>query len=121
MLERAEAADLDMVLGSRLSKNSPSALRRVLDRPGWLGTFIMTALINHWYGKQFTDIIGSRLYRTEALRKDPIASYGKAFDFEIVSSLCERKAKIEEVLIYGTGLIAGRCRSRRDPRPTRCA
>ena len=99
LLERAEAEDLDMVLGARLSKNSPSALRLVLDRPGWLGTFITTALINYWYGKQFNDIIGSRLYRTEALRNDPIASYGKAFDFEIVSSLCERKAKIEEALI----------------------
>jgi glycosyltransferase involved in cell wall biosynthesis len=99
LLELAEADELDMVLGSRLSKNRPSAFRLVLDRPGWMGTFITTALINYWYGKQFNDIIGSRLYRTEALRKDPIASYGKAFDFEIVSSLFERKSKIKEALI----------------------
>ena len=99
MLDGAEADGLDMLLGSRLTHRAETAWQLVRERPGWLGSLITTGLINFWYGKHFTDIIGSRIYRTEAVRNDEITSYGSAFDFEIVSRLCKRGVKIEEMPI----------------------
>lgn len=99
MLALAEKEGLDAVFGSRLysiKKNIISVRRLIKERPYYLGTLVTTFLINLFYGKRFTDIIGTRLYRTSSFRKIGVESRGIAFDFEVVSKLCKRGFKIKE-------------------------
>ena len=103
MLFLAEEDNLDAVFGSRLysiKKNMISVFRLIKERPYCLGTLITTFLINFFYRRRFTDIIGTRLYRTSSFRKIYIESRGIAFDFEVVSKLCKRGFKIKEVPVY---------------------
>ncbi len=99
MLDLAEKKNLDAVFGSRLynfKKNIMSVFWLVKKRPYYLGTLITTFLINLFYGTGFTDIIGTRLYRTSSFKKIDIESTGIAFDFEVVSKLCKQSFKIKE-------------------------
>lgn len=100
MLDLVEKEDLDAVFGSRLynvRKNIISIYQLVKERPYCLGTLVTTFLINLFYGRKFTDIIGTRLYRMLSFRKINVESKGIAFDFEVVSKLCKRGFKIKEV------------------------
>lgn len=100
MLVLAEKENLDAVFGSRLyglKKNIASLYLLVKKRPYYLGTIITTFLINLFYRRKFTDIIGTRLYRTSSFREIDIESKGIAFDFEVVSKLCKKNFKIEEI------------------------
>ncbi|MDO8603531.1 MAG: glycosyltransferase family 2 protein [Candidatus Omnitrophota bacterium] len=100
MLNLAEKDNLDAVFGSRLygiKKNLISVCRLVKERPYYLGTLATTFLINLFYGRRFTDIIGTRLYRASSFRKIDIESTGIAFDFEVVSKLCKKRFSIKEV------------------------
>jgi len=100
MLEFAEKNDLDIVIGSRIKDFNDSTLNLIKQRPEYLATIITTYLINLWYKKRFTDIIGSRLYKTLAIKEVPISIYGVAgFDFESISRICKRNLKIEEISI----------------------
>jgi len=99
MLNLAEKDNLDAVFGSRLygiKKNLISVYRLVKKRPYYLGTLATTFLINLFYGRRFTDIIGTRLYRTSSFKKIDIKANGMSFDFEVVSKLCKKGFSIKE-------------------------
>jgi hypothetical protein len=70
-----------------------------MKKPSYLATIICTFLINKFYGKNFTDIIGAKLYRVNTIKKIPINSYQQGFDFEFISRICKKKYKIGEVSI----------------------
>jgi len=102
MLELIERENLDAVFGSRyynFRKNICSIFLLVKKRPYALGTLITTSLINLFYRKRFTDIIGSKLYRTSSFMKINIETRNVGFDFEIVSKLCKNRFKIKEVAV----------------------
>jgi glycosyltransferase involved in cell wall biosynthesis len=98
MLDLAEKDKLDAVFGSRLYNRIKEGRFKILrERPFYLGTMVTTKLANIFYGKNFTDIIGSKFYRTASLRKinPQLASIG-SFDFEVVSKLCKYSFKVKE-------------------------
>ena len=100
MLDLIERENLDAVFGSRyynFRKNICSIFLLVKKRPYALGTLITTSLINLFYRKRFTDIIGTKLYRTSSFMKINIKTRNIGFDFEIVSKLCKNRFKIKEV------------------------
>lgn len=99
MLALAEEGGYDVVFGSRLKKVKDSKLAIIWKRPAFLASILCTALINWWYGKNFTDIIGTKLYRTASIRKVPIGSTGYAFDFEHISRICKLGLKTAEVAV----------------------
>ena len=99
MLALAEQNGYDVVLGSRLKKMKGSRWEIIKQRPEYLATIICTALVNWWYGKDLTDIIGSRLYRTASIRKIPVSTTGYGFEFESVSRICRRGLKMTETAV----------------------
>jgi glycosyltransferase involved in cell wall biosynthesis len=99
MISFAEINKLDIVLGSRIKAQEKANIALIQERPENIATIISTGLINWWFGKEFTDIIGSRLYKTEMIRKVPISTYGAGFDFESITRICMRKLNINEVAI----------------------
>jgi glycosyltransferase involved in cell wall biosynthesis len=102
MLALIERENLDAIFGSRLYKIKKSMLsvfKLIKERPYYLGTLITTFLINLFYKRRFTDIIGTRLYRTSSFRKINIESSGFGFDFEVVSRLCKKNFRIKEMLV----------------------
>ena len=56
-------------------------------------------LINKFYNRKFTDIIGAKLYKIKSIKKIPINSYHMGFDFEFISRICKNNYKIGEVYI----------------------
>lgn len=99
MLRLAEEKGLDAVFGSRLYgkiKSIFSVIAIVKKRHYYLGTLITTFLINLFYGRKFTDIIGTRFYRTSSFKKLNIESTGISFDFEVVSKICKKGFRIGE-------------------------
>jgi len=100
MLDLAEKEILDVVFGSRYfyyKKNLFSILSLIKKRPYVLGSLISTSLINFFYRKKFTDVIGTKLYRVSSFEKLGIKSKGMGFDFEVVSKLCKNNFSIKEV------------------------
>ena len=98
MLEIAEKESVDVVFGSRFyGKNIYERLQLTRKRLFYLGTLITTFLINLFYGRKFTDIIGTRFYRATSFRKLSVKSSNIAFDFEAVSRLCKAGHRILEV------------------------
>lgn len=98
MLERSEKEGLDAVFGSRLiGRRGESVFKILRERPFYLGTIIVTGLANLFYGRDFTDVIGNRFYRTASVRKVDPRARGIGFDFEVVSKLCRAGMKIAEV------------------------
>jgi len=99
MLEIAEQGSYDVVFGSRLKAVKDSKWSIIKNRPASLASIICTALINKWYGKNFTDIIGTRLYRTSSIKKIPMTTFGHGSEFECVSRMCKKKFKMAEVAV----------------------
>jgi glycosyltransferase involved in cell wall biosynthesis len=99
MLEFAEQKQLDIVIGSRIKNFKGSLWNLVKERPEYLATIISTGLINFWYKKNFTDIIGSRLYKTNVIKNVPVTVLGAGFDFESITRICKMGLKIEEISI----------------------
>ncbi len=98
MLDAAEKENLDVVFGSRLiNRRDESVFKIIKERPFYLGTIITTFLINLFYGRHFSDIIGNRLYRTSSLKKLNPQEPAIGFDFEVVSKLCKHGFKIKEI------------------------
>ena len=102
MLELAKKDKVDVVLGSRLKKNNNNRfnlLNNLIKKPSYIATLLCTFLINIFYRKNLTDIIGSRLYNKESISKilEKSTSRGAGFDFELVSLMCKHKFKIEEI------------------------
>ncbi|MFA5275874.1 MAG: glycosyltransferase family 2 protein, partial [Candidatus Omnitrophota bacterium] len=70
MIEKAEKEGLDVVFGSRLlEKPCVSKITLVKERPYWLGTIISTFLVNLLYRKNFSDIIATKLIKSDILKK----------------------------------------------------
>jgi dolichol-phosphate mannosyltransferase len=98
MLDLAEKQGLDAVFGSRLvNRSSESKFKIIKERPFYLGTIITTFLINLFYGRKLTDIIGARFYRVSSFKKLNLQSSDIGFDFEIASKLCKYNFKFKEV------------------------
>lgn len=98
MLDLAEKEKLDMVFGSRLfHRRQESRLKIILERPFYLGTIITTWLVNIFYRKNFTDIIGNRFYRIDSLRRLSPQVSGWGFDFEVVSKICKFGLRVKEI------------------------
>ncbi|MFA5351104.1 MAG: glycosyltransferase family 2 protein [Candidatus Omnitrophota bacterium] len=101
MIEKLEQDGLDAVFGSRLlDKKDISRLQLIRERPYWLGTIIATSLVNILFRRNFTDIIGTNLIKTNILKKLNYESQGQALTFELVSKLCKKGCKIGEVPIW---------------------
>tara|TARA_B100000315_G_scaffold216074_1_gene215712 strand:+ start:272 stop:958 length:687 start_codon:yes stop_codon:yes gene_type:complete len=100
MREKLEKNTLDAVFGSRLIGSKKSILQLIRERPFWLGTIVATFLINLIYNKRFTDVIGTKLIRTDVIKSLGCKADNQAFEFELVSRLCKNGYKIDEVPVY---------------------
>ncbi|MFH1362102.1 MAG: glycosyltransferase family 2 protein [bacterium] len=99
LLRVAEAGGYDVVLGSRLKNKQGSKWDIIKERPAYLATILCTSLLNLWYEKKFTDMIGSRIYRTEAVKKIPIGTIGFGFEFEFISRICKYGLQVTEIAV----------------------
>ena len=102
MMNYAIENDLDVVLGSRLITDDlkkKSKIKNLIKKPSYLATIICTFLTNKFYNLAFTDIIGGKLYKTEAVKKIPISSFYMGFDFQFISRIFKRKLKVGEIPI----------------------
>lgn len=101
MMEKIQSERLDAVFGSRLlEKKGVSRFKLIKERPYWLGSIIATFLINLFYGRKFTDIIATKLIKTDILKKLGCQATSQAFEFELVSRLCKKKSTIGEVPVW---------------------
>ena len=101
MLTKIQEHNLDAMFGSRLKNiNSLFELIKItLNNPAYLATLTCTFLINFFYKKSFTDIIGAKLYRKEKVKHVLPRTSGQGFDFELVSLLCKRNLKVDEIFV----------------------
>jgi len=101
MLKKTQEQNLDAMFGSRLKnlKNFTELCKATFNNPAYLATLICTFLINFLYNKNFTDIIGAKLYRKETVKHVLPKTSGQGFDFEVVSFLCKRNLNVDEVFI----------------------
>lgn len=101
MVKKAQEQNLDTIFGSRLKNiNSLIELFKLTIRsPNYLATLVCTFLINFFYNKKFTDIIGAKLYRRAVVRSVLPKVSGMGFDFELVSLICKKNLKVDEVFI----------------------
>jgi glycosyltransferase involved in cell wall biosynthesis len=99
-----EKNNLDFILGNRIKQNMNliELLILLIKKPSYLATISCTFLINCFYNKKFTDIIGSRFYKTKVIKKIKILSNHQGYDFELVSKICKLNLKIDEVLVKYT-------------------
>ena len=102
MLKLCREKDLDVVFGSRLKgkiNNINDFLNLVIYKPAYLATLTCTFLINKFYKKNFTDIIGTKFYKKKIFNSLSINSNGQGFDFELVSKISRDNFKIEELYV----------------------
>lgn len=101
MLNETQEKKLDAMFGSRLKNinNLIQLFKTILKNPAYLATLICTFLINFFYNKNFTDIIGAKLYRKETVQNILPKTSGQGFDFELVSLICKKNLKVDEVFI----------------------
>jgi len=89
----------DVILGSRLKGTNKNIWQAIKERPEYAATILTTTLVNIFYKKNFTDIIGSRLYRASSIREIPISTYGVGFEFEHISRICRHGLHVLEIAI----------------------
>lgn len=99
MLRLAEENNLDAVFGSRLKNRKKSVLGLIRERPEYIASFLCTFLINFWYRRNFTDVLGNRFYRRKSVLTIPITTHGIGFEFEHTSRMCKRGFKIGEIAV----------------------
>ena len=101
MLKQIQEQKLDAIFGSRLKNinNIVQLFKTTINNPAYLATLICTFLINFFYNKKFTDIIGAKLYRKETVKDVLPKTSGQGFDFELVSLICKKSLKVDEVFI----------------------
>jgi glycosyltransferase involved in cell wall biosynthesis len=99
MLKKTQEQNLDAMFGSRLKnlKNLTQLFKTTFNNPAYLATLICTFLINFFYNKNFTDIIGAKLYRKDTVKYVLPKTSGQGFDFELVSLVCKKNLKVDEV------------------------
>lgn len=101
MVDKLEEGNMDAVFGSRLLDRKDVSKRELIkERPYWIGTIIATFLINILYHRNFTDIIGTNLVKTDILKRLNCKSNGQAVAFELISRLCKNRYKITEVPVH---------------------
>ena len=101
MFKKIEEENLDAVFGSRLAnKKHLSKFTLIKERPFVLATLIATYLINKWYKKNLTDIIATKLIKTNILKELNCEFKNQGSEFELASKLCKRGYKIGEVSIF---------------------
>ena len=98
MMRYAEKNKLDVVFGSRFKKND-SRIIKIIERPYFFGTVICTYLINKFYKKNFTDIIGAKLFRMAEIRKVTVDNFHTGYDFNFTSKILKMKLNVGEVFI----------------------
>jgi cellulose synthase/poly-beta-1,6-N-acetylglucosamine synthase-like glycosyltransferase len=91
-------ANYDLITGSRFKKND-SKIIKIIERPYFLGSVICTYLINKLYKKNFTDIIGAKLFRVAEIRKVTIDNFHSGYDFSFTSKIIKMKLNVGEVFI----------------------
>jgi glycosyltransferase involved in cell wall biosynthesis len=100
MLKYAEKQEIDVVFASRLiNLNKSKILQELIKKPSYLATLICTFLINFFYNKNLTDIIGTKLYNREKVTEFVPKNNGQGFDFEFVSVICKKNLLIKEMHI----------------------
>ncbi len=98
MLNLARKNNLDAVFGSRLKGFSfKKKYEYFKNKPAYLGTFVITFLYNLLYSKNFTDVIGSKLYKVNSVKKIKIDHDHFRFDFALKSALMAKRFRVEEV------------------------
>jgi spore coat polysaccharide biosynthesis predicted glycosyltransferase SpsG len=97
-MELAERENLDIVLGSRI-KNKNNLIKNIKHNPTFLATYVTTFLINTLYQKNFTDIIGSKLYRVDTIKNIKVDFLHEGFDFGFMSRACKENYKINEIMV----------------------
>ncbi|MDP3042489.1 MAG: glycosyltransferase family 2 protein [Candidatus Omnitrophota bacterium] len=101
MMEKIESENLDAVFGSRLlERKGTSKFNLIKERPYWLGSIIATFLTNLFYGRNFTDVIATKLIKTDILKGLGCQAANQAFEFELVSRLCKKRYRIGEVPVW---------------------
>ena len=101
MLTLIKEKNLDVVFASRLKniKSFKEMLKELIKKPSYLATLLCTFMINLLYGKKFTDIIGTKLYRRKTIQPIIPKISGQGFDFELVGLICKNHLNTEEVFI----------------------
>lgn len=101
MIKIALKKNLDVVFASRIKqKLKYSEMSKMISlRPAWAATFLTTFLINFFYDYNFTDIIGTKLYKRKSVINIIPKIKGPGFDFEFISRICKNKLKVEECYI----------------------
>lgn len=111
MLKFAEKNNLDVIFASRL-KNNQNIIKNLIKRPAYIATYICTFLINKFYNKKFNDIIGTKLYKINAVKKIPITTFNQGFDFNYTSKILKMNLKIGEIFIKYTPRKEGKSKIR---------
>ena len=100
MFEKISQSKADFIFGERYKKkNIKEIIVSLKNRPAFMGTLLTTKLINIFYKKNFNDIIGAKLYKTNKIKEIKVNSNGAGFDFELISKLCKKKYSIETIMI----------------------
>ena len=101
MLRKTQEQNLDAIFGSRLKNinNLTELYKVIVKNPAYLATLVCTFLVNLFYNKSFTDVIGGKLYRKETIKHVLPKIYGPGFDFELVSLICKKNLKVDEIFI----------------------
>jgi len=104
MLKIIKDKNLDVIFASRLKNinTNKDVIKELFNKPSYLATLFCTFLVNRFYGKKFTDIIGTKLYRKKAIQPIIPKTSGQGFDFELVSLICKKNLSVEEVNIHYT-------------------
>jgi glycosyltransferase involved in cell wall biosynthesis len=101
MLKLAEKKNFDAVFGSRLKniKSLGEFCKIIYKNPAYLATVICTFMINLFYNRNFTDIIGGKLYRKDTIINVLPVTSGPGFDFEFVSLICKKNLSVGEIFV----------------------
>lgn len=98
MYNLAEKYKADAVFGSRLKNmtllNKIFAIKK---KPAYLATILITFLYNLFYNKKFTDVIGSKFYKTNIFKKIKLKQNYLNWDFELKNRLISNEYKIFEI------------------------
>jgi glycosyltransferase involved in cell wall biosynthesis len=102
MIQLAKKNNLDAVFGSRLKNyNFCKKISLLKVKPSYLGTLIITGLYNILYKKKFSDVIGSKFYKINSIKKIyKIDSDHFNYDFILKNRLISGNFKILEVFTY---------------------
>ena len=85
MLKKIKDKNLDVIFASRLKNinTTKDVIKELFKKPSYLATLFCTFLVNWFYGKKFTDIIGTKLYRKKLFNQ----LYQKLPDKDLILSL----------------------------------